>query len=149
VADARVHVAVEEAALSIDDALVHCAAPDHGAAALFVGRVRNVNDGRSVTAVSYDVHRALCVRTFEAMAAEALARWGGDVRLWLVHRHGRLEVGEASVVVAASSRHREDAFAANRYLVEEMKKRASVWKQEHYVDGDSAWLPGQTLVRGA
>jgi len=149
VADVRVHAAVEEGALSVDDALAHCAAPEHGAAAVFVGRVRNLNDGRAVTAVSYDVHPVLCARTFEAMAAEALARWGDDLRAWLVHRHGRLAVGEASVVVAVSSGHREAAFAALRYLVEEMKKRAPVWKQEHYVDGDSAWLPGHTLVADA
>jgi molybdopterin synthase catalytic subunit len=149
VADPRVHAAVDDAVLSIEDALAHAAAPEHGAAALFAGRVRNLNDGQAVTAVSYDVHRALCVRTFEAMAAEAQARWGDDLRVWLVHRQGRLAVGEASVVVAVSSGHREAAFAALRYLVEEMKRRAPVWKQEHYVDGDSAWLPGHTLVADA
>jgi len=149
VADALVHAAVEETALSVEAALAHCAAPEHGAATVFVGRVRNVNDGRAVTAVSYDVHPVLCARTFEAMAAEARARWGDDLRVWLVHRHGRLAVGEASVVVAASSGHREHVFAAVRFLVEEMKRRAPVWKQEHYVDGDSAWLPGHTLVQEA
>ena len=146
VADVRVHAGTQEGALSIDEALAHCSAPEHGAAALFVGRVRNVNDGRAVTAVSYDVHHALCARTFEAMAGEVRARWGDDLRVWIVHRHGRLAVGEASVVAAVSSGHREAAFAALRTLVEEMKKRAPVWKQEHYVDGDSAWLPGHALV---
>ncbi len=149
VADVRVHAGTQEGVLSIDEALAHCAAPEHGAAALFAGRVRNLNDGRAVTAVSYDVHRALCVRTFEAMADETLARWGADLRIWIVHRQGRLDVGEASVVVAVSSGHREAAFAALRYLVEEMKKRAPVWKQEHYVDGDSEWLPGHALVPDA
>lgn len=146
VADAPVHAAVRAEALSVDAALAHCDAPGHGAAAVFVGRVRDLNDGRAVTAVSYDVHPVLCARTFAAMADEARARWGDDLRAWLEHRHGRLAVGEASVVVAVSSGHRAAAFEALRYLVEAMKRRAPVWKQEHYVDGDSAWLPGHTLV---
>jgi molybdopterin synthase catalytic subunit len=139
-------VGVFEAPLSVEEALAHCDAADHGAAILFVGRVRNINDGRSVRAVSYDVHEALCRREFTAMCDEAQERWGADLRMWLVHRQGRLEIGEASVVVAVSSRHRDHAFTASRYLVEQMKLRAPIWKQEHYVDGDSEWLRGHALV---
>ncbi len=141
-----VFVGVQVSPLSVEDALAHCDAPGHGAAVSFVGRVRNVNDGRSVRAVTYDVHDALCRREFAAICREALERWGSDLRLWLVHAQGRLEVGQPSVVVAASSAHRDDAFSATRYLVEQMKLRAPVWKQEHYVDGDSAWLAGHALV---
>lgn len=143
---ATIHIGVLEATISVDDALAHCDAPGHGAALVFVGRVRDINDGRSVRAVSYDVHDALCRREFEAMCAEAQERWGDDLRLFLVHRQGRLEVGEASVVVGASSRHRDHAFSASRYLVEQMKVRAPIWKQEHYVDGDSEWIRGHALV---
>jgi molybdopterin synthase catalytic subunit len=140
-----IFVAVGAGELSIMDAIDHCSAPGHGAAALFVGRVRDLNDGRTVQGVSYDVHDALCRRVFERLCQEAVATWGDDLRLWLAHRHGRLAVGEASVVAAASSRHRDDAFRACRYLVEQMKRRAPIWKQEHYVDGDSAWIAGHPL----
>ena len=141
-----ISVAILEGTLSVEEALAHCDAPGHGAAIAFVGRVRDINDGRSVRAVSYDVHEALCRNEFAAMCAEAQERWGDDLRLYLVHRQGRLEVGEASVIAAVSSRHRQHAYDASRYLVEQMKLRAPIWKQEHYVDGDSEWIRGHALV---
>jgi molybdopterin synthase catalytic subunit len=139
-------VLVSDEPLSVDAALAHCDAPGHGAAVLFVGRVRDVNDGRDVQAVSYDVHAALCGHEFAEICREARERWGDDIRLYLAHRQGRLAVGEASVVVGASSRHRDHAFSAGRYLLEQTKRRAPIWKQEHYVDGDSEWLRGHALV---
>lgn len=127
-------------------ALAHCDEAGHGAALAFVGRVRDINEGRRVLAVSYDLHAALCRVVFEEICGEALERWVG-VRLALWHRWGRLAVGEASVVAAASSRHRAHAFDATRYLVEQMKLRAPIWKQEHYADGDDIWTRGQSLIR--
>lgn len=141
-----IHVDTTDRPLSVEDALAHCDAPNHGAADVFVGRVRDINDGRTVEAVSYDVHDVLCRRVFADIGSEAAAEWGDDLRIWLVHRRGRLAVGEASVVAAVSSRHRDHAFRACRYLVEQMKVRAPVWKQEHYVDGDSEWIEGHTLI---
>lgn len=132
--------------LSADAALAYCDAPDHGAVSLFVGRVRDINDGRSVRAVSYDVHDVLCRKVLAEICQETIDQWGDGLKIWLVHYRGRLAVGEASVVAAVSSRHRDHAFRACRYLVEEMKKRAPVWKQEHYGDGDSEWIGGTTLV---
>lgn len=141
----NLHLAVTEDVLSGADALEFCNAPGHGAADLFVGRVRDINQGRSVRGVSYDLHELLCRNVFEEIAREALDQWGQESRLWLVHRRGRLMVGEASVVAAVSSRHRDEAFKACRYLVEQMKHRAPIWKQEHYVDGDSEWVKGHAL----
>ncbi|MDZ7801064.1 MAG: molybdenum cofactor biosynthesis protein MoaE [Trueperaceae bacterium] len=140
-----IHVDTSDRPLSVEEALAHCSAPDHGAADLFIGRVRDINDGRSVQAVSYDVHDALCRRVFTEICDEAAAEWEG-VRVWLAHRKGRLSVGEASVIAAVSSRHRDHSFRACRYLVEQMKRRAPVWKQEHYVDGDSEWIEGHVLA---
>ena len=130
----------------LDEALALgvCSASGHGAARVFAGRVRDINEGRSVLAVSYDMHGSLCRRVFEEICGEAHERWGG-LRLVLWHRWGRLAVGEASVVAAASSRHRDHAFDATRYLVEHMKRRAPIWKQEHYVDGDDTWTRGHSL----
>ncbi|NLG62711.1 MAG: molybdopterin converting factor, partial [Candidatus Cloacimonetes bacterium] len=75
------------------------------------------------------------------IAAEAAERAGSD-RVAVVHRTGELAVGEASVAIAVSSPHRAEAFDACRYVIEEIKKRLPVWKQERYVDGDEAWLDG-------
>lgn len=140
-----IHIEVADHPLDAGAALGFCNAPGHGATDLFIGRVRDLNQGRAVRAVSYDMHAPLTRRTFEAICAEARAHWGPDIRLWLAHRHGRLEVGEASVIAAVSTPHRDESFRACRYLVEEMKKRAPIWKQEHYVDGDSDWVQGHAL----
>jgi molybdopterin synthase catalytic subunit len=141
----RVLIDITGQPLSAETALAHCSAPDHGAVDLFIGRVRDINQGRAVRAVSYDLHAVLCGNVFAEICAEAHAQWGEGLRLCLAHRHGRLAVGEASVIAAASSRHRDEAFRACRYLVEQMKHRAPIWKQEHYVDGDSEWVQGHAL----
>jgi len=141
----QIHVETTTGMLDPGAALAHCSDPGHGAADLFIGRVRDFNQGRKVLAVSYDLQDALCRNIFREIAGEARAEWGDAIRLWLVHRHGRLAVGEASVVAAASSRHRDESFKACRYLVEQMKHRAPIWKQEHYVDGNSEWVKGHAL----
>ncbi len=140
-----IHVDITESVLDPLAALDHCSSDAHGAADLFIGRVRNLNDGRSVTAVSYDLHPALCLNVFKEICGEAVDQWGEGINVYLVHRQGRLDVGEASVITAVSSGHRDDSFKACRYLIEQMKVRAPIWKQEHYVDGDSEWIKGHAL----
>ncbi|MCM2321959.1 MAG: molybdenum cofactor biosynthesis protein MoaE [Oligoflexia bacterium] len=121
--------------------------PTHGAQLLFWGIVRNLNDGRSVEAVTYDAHAPLCERVFEELGTEVLAKWGEGLRIVILHRVGRLKVGEASLVIGVGSAHRDESYQASRYLIEEIKKRAPVWKQEHYVDGDSEWIRGHSLAK--
>lgn len=142
-----IHVGITTRPLDASAALDFCSAPGHGAVDVFAGRVRDLNAGRQVRAVSYEIHETLARRLLEEICREAQHEWGGDLRLWLVHRHGRLAVGEASVIVAASSRHRDEAFRACRHLVEQMKHRAPIWKCEHYVDGDSEWVQGHALCQ--
>ncbi len=120
---------------------------EDGAQLVFWGLVRDHNDGRSVRAVTYDAHPQLAVRTFREIADEALARWGDDLRVVIIHRTGTLEVGEASVVVGVASAHRDEAYEASRHVIEQLKVRSPIWKQEHYVDGDSEWLRGHSLRR--
>ena len=140
-----IHVDITEAVLDPVAALAHCSADSHGAADLFIGRVRNLNDGRAVTAVSYDLHPLLCRKIFAEICGEARQQWGEQIHVYLVHRQGRLAVGEASVITAVSSPHRAHSFDACRYLIEQMKVRAPIWKQEHYEDGDSEWIKGHAL----
>jgi molybdopterin synthase catalytic subunit len=121
--------------------------PEDGAQLVFWGLVRNHNEGKRVRAVTYDAHPQLAVRTFREIADEALERWGADLRVLIIHRTGTLEVGEASVVVGVSSPHRDEAYEASRHVIEQLKVRSPIWKQEHYVDGDSDWLRGHSLRR--
>jgi len=122
-------------------------APDRGAQVQFWGLVRNLHEGRGVVAVTYDAFRPLAEATLQAIAEEAQARFGPDLGVAAFHRVGRLKVGEASVVIATAAPHRDAAYQASRYVIEQIKVRLPVWKQEHYLDGRSVWLPGHSLLK--
>ena len=116
--------------------------PDCGAVATFLGLVRRQNAGRQVLWLEYEAYAPLAVRAFEHIGAEAAVRWP-STRLAIHHRTGRLEIGDASIVVAAASPHRADAFAACRYAIERVKQIAPIWKHEHFEGGD-VWIEGAT-----
>jgi len=113
-----------------------------GAVATFVGLVRDHNAGRRVLWLDYEAYAALARATFARIASEAAERWP-SVQLAIHHRIGRIAIGEASVVIAAASPHRADAFAACRYAIERVKQIAPVWKHEHFEGGD-VWIEGAT-----
>ena len=113
-----------------------------GAVNLFVGLVRDHNAGRRVIRLEYECYEPLAVRSFERIASEAAAHWP-DARLAIVHRVGSLEIGEASVVIAAASPHRADAFAASRYAIERIKQITPIWKRELF-EGGEVWVEGAT-----
>jgi molybdopterin synthase catalytic subunit len=113
-----------------------------GAVVTFLGLVRNHNAGRSVRYLEYEAYAPLALKAFERIDGEISARWPG-VRLVLHHRIGRLEVGEASIAIAAGSPHRGDAYAACRYAIERVKQIAPIWKREFF-DGGDVWIEGAT-----
>lgn len=117
-------------------------APECGAVAVFVGLVRNHNAGRRVLYLEYECYEPLAVKAFRRIAAEAREKWPG-VGLAIEHRVGALQIGDASVVVAAASPHRAQAFAACRYAIERVKQIAPIWKREHFEGGD-VWIEGAT-----
>jgi molybdopterin synthase catalytic subunit len=127
------------------DAAAVAAAVSHdgdGAVASFVGLVRNHNAGRRVLWLDYEAYEPLALKAFDRIAQEAAARWAG-VRVSIHHRVGRVGIGEASVVIAAASPHRAEAFAACRYAIERIKQIAPIWKHEHF-DGGEVWIEGAT-----
>jgi molybdopterin synthase catalytic subunit len=111
-----------------------------GAVVTFAGLVRNHNLGRRVLFLEYEAYEPLALKALERIRSEALERWP-DTRVGLHHRTGRLELGEASVVIAAASPHRAHAFSATRYAIERIKQIVPVWKHEHFEGGD-VWLEG-------
>jgi molybdopterin synthase catalytic subunit len=114
--------------------------PADGALCLFVGVVRNENQGRRVERLEYEAYEEMALPLMEEIAAETRNRHPvSEVRL--VHRLGRLEVGEASVAIAVASPHRAEAFAACRFAIDTLKAKVPIWKKEHYADG-TAWLEG-------
>jgi molybdopterin synthase catalytic subunit len=113
-----------------------------GAIVTFVGLVRNHNAGRRVQYLEYEAFEPLALKAFTRIADELQERWSG-ARLALHHRIGRVEVGEASVVIAVASAHRGDAYAGCRYTIERVKQIAPIWKREFFDDG-AAWVEGAT-----
>jgi molybdopterin synthase catalytic subunit len=114
---------------------------EDGAAILFLGTVRNHAEGRAVEGLAYESYEPMARDVLDRVAHEAAERWAVQ-RVAVVHRVGELEVGEASVAIAVSSPHRAEAFAAARYVIEEIKVRVPIWKKEHFVDGTEAWVEG-------
>ena len=113
-----------------------------GAVATFLGVVRNHNAGRRVQYLEYEAFEPLALRSFELISEEIARHWPG-VRLALHHRIGRIEIGGASVAIAAASPHRADAFSACRYAIERVKQIAPIWKREFFEGGD-VWIEGAT-----
>ena len=115
--------------------------PADGAALLFWGVVREQNDGRAVSQLEYTAYAPMAEREMLRIADEARERFGTGA-IHVVHRVGRLEIGEASVAIAVASPHRGEAYEASRYVIEQLKQRVPVWKREGYVDGATEWVPG-------
>ncbi len=119
--------------------LAEVASVDSGASTLFVGTVRRVNEGKSVTGIDYSAYAPMAEREMAAIVGEAAARWDTE-QIVVEHRVGTLALGEASIVIAVSHARRAAAMDAQRYLIEEIKKRVPVWKREHYADGTREWV---------
>jgi molybdopterin/thiamine biosynthesis adenylyltransferase/molybdopterin synthase catalytic subunit/rhodanese-related sulfurtransferase len=113
--------------------------PTAGGYASFEGWVRNHNEGHAVTRLEYEAFEALANKEGERIVNEAIEKFG-VVKAACVHRVGSLAIGDLAVWVGVSSRHRAEAFAACRYIIDEVKHRVPIWKKEHYVTGDSGWV---------
>lgn len=134
-------------ALDIGALLREVADARRGATALFVGTVRSENEGREVIGMEYSAYESMAEREMSAVLSEAEAMNEG-VFLVAEHRIGRLEVGEASIAIAAAHAHRGRALDALRYAIDEIKKRAPIWKREIYADGSESWVdPTQVATR--
>jgi len=111
----------------------------NGATVLFLGTVREVNDGRGVSGIEYTAYRSMAERELAAIVEEAaVLADSNDVAV--EHRLGELAVGDCSVAVAVAHPHRARAFEAARYVIEELKERVPIWKREQYVDGTREWV---------
>lgn len=110
-----------------------------GAAVFFEGRVRNHNEGKPVERLEYEVYEPLAVSEGEKIIAEAAQRWP-LTRAVCVHRAGLLELGDIAVVVGVISAHRDAAYQASRYIIDEVKQRLPIWKKEYYADEEPRWV---------
>jgi molybdopterin synthase catalytic subunit len=122
--------------LDIADLLAEVQSPERGGTCVFLGTVRN---DAGVTSIDYSAYEPMAVEEIERILAEAHERWPGS-RVLLQHRLGVIPVGEASIAIAAAAPHRDEAFAACRHVIEEVKKRLPIWKKELRGDGSGTWV---------
>lgn len=134
---------------AIDPGRIVSGLPDRrdGALLLFLGVVRDHNEGREVVKLEYEVYREMAEKTLAEIAGEAAQRFETD-RITVVHRVGQLQVGEVATAIAVSTPHRAEAYEASRFIIESLKLRLPIWKREHYREGEAVWTggahPGET-----
>ncbi|MEO8576018.1 MAG: molybdenum cofactor biosynthesis protein MoaE [Gemmatimonadales bacterium] len=133
------HVSLVRVAIDIASLAATVAKDTNGATAVFVGTVRSSNEGRPVTGIEYSAYDEMAEREMVSILTEASQKFG-IAEAVIEHRLGTLHVGDASIGVAVAHPHRGEAMDALRYIVDETKRRAPIWKLEHYTDGTREWV---------
>ena len=118
-----------------------------GASIYFLGTVRNVNDNKTVTGITYDSHDEMVIKSFEEIYNEADQKLNiKDKAVFIEHAKGYLNLGDVSIIIAVACKHRDQAYVLSRYIIEEIKKRSPIWKKEHYENEESKWLKGNPVA---
>jgi molybdopterin synthase catalytic subunit len=135
---------ITEESIDLNALLQETEDPSSGALVVFVGTVRDHNEGKPVEAVTYEAYKPLAEKALEELEQEVLEHF--DVqRCRIQHRVGHLKLKEPSVAIVVRAAHRAEAFKAAEYAIDELKKRVPVWKEEHYTTGESCYLEGVPL----
>ena len=117
-----------------------------GAVIYFVGTVRDLNENKSVTGITYDTKDSIVIRSFEEIYEDADNKLNiKDKAVFIEHVKGYVGLKEKSIIIGVACKHRDQAFVLSRYIIEEIKKRSPIWKKEHYENEDSAWLKGNPI----
>ena len=118
----------------------------YGASIYFVGTVRDQNNNKKVTGITYDSHDALVIKSFEKIYKEAETKFKfKNISVFIEHIKGYAALGDPSIIIAVACKHRSQAYEFSRYIIEEIKKRTPIWKKEHYKNKDSEWLKGNPI----
>jgi molybdopterin synthase catalytic subunit len=138
---------IKDSKLSIEKAENFISSQDFGASIFFTGTVRNQNNDKIVTGITYDSHDELVLKSFEEIYDEANEKLNiKNKSVFIEHAKGYLTLGEISIVIAVACKHRNEAYVLSRYIIEEIKKRSPIWKKEHYVNDKSSWLKGNPIL---
>lgn len=138
--------AIVTRSIDVASLLDEVASPANGATVLFTGSVRDMNDARAVTGIDYDAYEAMAVEELGRIVRETCERFG-TADVVVEHRIGSLALGEVSVAIAVGHAHRARAFDAARHVIEEIKLRLPIWKQELYADGTRGWVDARIAAR--
>ena len=117
-----------------------------GASIFFTGTVRDTNENKKVTGITYDSHNEMVIKSFEEIYKEAHEKLNiKDKMVFIEHVKGYVSLGQISIIIAVACKHRDQAYVLSRYIIEEIKKRSPIWKKEHYKNEDSEWLKGNPI----
>ena len=117
-----------------------------GASLIFKGTVRNINDNKKVTGITYDSHDAMVIKSFEEIYNEVEQKLKiKDKAVFIEHVKGYLGLGEISIIIAVACPHRAETYILSRFIIEEIKKRSPIWKKEYYENEESQWLKGNPI----
>lgn len=130
---------IQESPIDVAALRAHFGDPTCGAFVLFEGLVRNHHEGREVTRLRYTHHPVLAPKEGVRILAETMKKFPQIRKVVAIHRVGTLEVGECAVVTVTTSAHRDEAFEANRFLIDSIKARVPIWKEESYASGEIEW----------
>ena len=133
---------VQDEPIDLNELVRYVTDAEAGAIATFIGTTRNNNEGRKVIALDYDGYPEMAEKELARIGAEAKNKWP-ICKMAIVHRLGPVQIGEASVIIVVSSAHRDAAFAASRFAIEEIKKTVPIWKKEMF-EGGEVWIGTQT-----
>ncbi len=133
---------VTDIPIDLDELIRYVTDPEAGAIVPFIGTTRNNNEGRKVIALDYEAYPEMAEKELARIGADAAKRWP-ICKMAIVHRLGPVQIGEASVIIAVSSAHRDAAFAASRFAIEEIKKTVPIWKKEVF-EGGEVWIGTQS-----
>ena len=140
-------IEIKKEKIEISRAEQFVASSKFGASIFFTGTVRDVNENKKVTGITYDSHDDLVIKSFEEIYIEADKKFHiKDKAVFIEHVKGYVELGEISIIIAVACPHRSEAYDLSRYIIEEIKKRSPIWKKEHYTDNQSDWLKGNPIA---
>ena len=129
-----------------EDAEEFIASSKFGASIVFYGTIRENNENKKVTGITYDAHEAMVIKSFKEIYNEVDEKLKIKSKaVFIEHVKGYVGLGEVSIIIAVACPHRAEAYALSRYIIEEIKKRSPIWKKEHYQNEESEWLKGNPI----
>ena len=138
---------IKKEKIEVDKAENFISSSKFGASLIFKGTVRENNDNKKVTGITYDSHDEMVIKSFEEIYNETDQKLNiKDKAVFIEHAKGHLELGEISIIIAVACKHRDQAYVLSRYIIEEIKKRSPIWKKEHYENEESEWLKGNPIA---
>ena len=138
---------IKKEKIEVDKAEKFISSSKFGASLIFRGTVRETNENKKVTGITYDSHDAMVIKSFEEIYNEADQKLDiKDKAVFIEHAKGHLKLGEISIIIAVACKHRDQAYVLSRYIIEEIKKRSPIWKKEHYENEESEWLKGNPIA---